>query len=95
METFINIRRLKAETKSILFKEKDTSLTSRVKKVIREAKRRLNLDLVILEDSCPEGYEDKFYVGKLIEPDINLEQYVVVRPSLKDIVKEMEEYINE
>lgn len=95
METFVNIRRLKAETKSILFKEKDTSLTSRVKKVIREAKRRLNLDLVILEDSCPEGYEDKFYVGKLIEPDINLEQYVVVRPSLKDIVKEMEEYINE
>ena len=95
METFINIRRLKAETKSILFKEKDTSLTSRVKKVIREAKRRLNLDLVILEDSCPEGYGDKFYVGKLIEPDINLEQYVVVRPSLKDIVKEMEEYINE
>lgn len=95
METFINIRRLKAETKSILFKEKDTSLTSRVKKVIREAKRKLNLDLVILEDSCPEGYDDKFYVGKLIEPDINLEQYVVVRPSLKDIVKEMEEYINE
>lgn len=95
METFVNIRRLKAETKSILFKEKDTSLTSRVKKVIREAKRRLNLDLVILEDSCPEGYEGKFYVGKLIEPDINLEQYVVVRPSLKDIVKEMEEYINE
>lgn len=95
METFVNIRRLKAETKSILFKEKDTSLTSRVKKVIREAKRRLNLDLVILEDSCPEGYKDKFYVGKLIEPDINLEQYVVVRPSLKDIVKEMEEYLNE
>ena len=95
METFINIRRLKTETKSILFKEKDTSLTSRVKKVIREAKRRLNLDLVILEDSCPEGYEGKFYVGKLIEPDINLEQYVVVRPSLKDIVKEMDEYINE
>lgn len=95
METCVNIRRLKAETKSILFKEKDTSLTSRVKKVIREAKRRLNLDLVILEDSCPEGYEDKFYVGKLIEPDINLEQYVVVRPSLKDIIKEMEEYINE
>ena len=95
METFVNIRRLKAETKSILFKEKDTSLTSRVKKVIREAKRRLNLDLVILEDSCPEGYEDKFYVGKLIEPDINLEQYVVVSPALKDIIKEMEEYINE
>lgn len=95
MEEFVNIRRLKAETKSILFKEKDTSLTSRVKKIIREAKNRLNLDLIILEDSCPEGYEDKFYVGKLIEPYINLEQYVVVRPSLKDIVKEMEEYINE
>lgn len=95
METFINIRRLKSETKSILFKEKDDTLAKRIKKVIREAKRRLNLDLVILEDSCPEGYEDKFYVGKLIEPEINLEQYVVVRPSLKDIVKEMEEYINE
>ena len=95
METFINIRRLKAETKSILFKEKDDTLAKRIKKVIREAKKRLNLDLVILEDSCPEGYEDKFYVGKLIEPEINLEQYVVVRPSLKDIVKEMEEYINE
>lgn len=95
METFINIRRLKSETKSILFKEKDDTLTKRIKKVIREAKKRLNLDLVILEDSCPEGYEDKFYVGKLIEPEINLEQYVVVRPSLKDIVKEMEEYINE
>lgn len=95
METFINIRRLKSETKSILFKEKDETLTKRIKKVIREAKKRLNLDLVILEDSCPEGYEDKFYVGKLIEPEINLEQYVVVRPSLKDIVKEMEEYINE
>lgn len=95
METFINIRRLKSETKSILFKEKDDTLTKRIKKVIREAKRRLNLDLVILEDRCPEGYEYKFYVGKLIEPEINLEQYVVVRPSLKDIVKEMEEYINE
>lgn len=95
METFINIRRLKLETKSILFKEEDNTLTKRIKKVIREAKKRLNLDLVILEDSCPEGYEDKFYVGKLIEPEINLEQYVVVRPSLKDIIKEMEEYINE
>lgn len=90
--TYNEIRQLRKESLSII---KEGGLLKEFNKLKRKLSRQLNLDIFIYKDTCKEGYDGILFVGEVIQDfPFNL-VYTTISPDLREIIRQLEEYIDE
>lgn len=80
------------EQRNILQKE---GLEKEFRRLQRRFKKEIGSKIYLYCDSCPEFFEGYFYVTEIVEIKTGNLIYVCARPSVPEVLRELEDYINE
>lgn len=95
---------MKESKKKVLQEQRTILQQNGLEKEFRRLQRKfkkLNMEVVLLKDSCKEFYDGDLYVAQIFRTRCDKEltlsnlDFVIVKPSVDLVLREMEDYFNE